>query len=376
MKKICYFINTDWYFELHWIERASYAKKNGYEVHVISDFNNPMIMEKLINLGFFCHKLDVKSQSLNPLIFIWHTIQSCIYFSRIKADIIHAITIKPCIFAGFYAFFTRKKLVLSIVGLGRLFSAQTQILSLVSRVVLPLYKVLLKNRNLFVIFEHKADRENFIFATGVDESRTIVIDGAGIDTNLYNFEPEFSRPRPVVLFAARMLRRKGLVDLIAAKKILEKKNVFFDIHVAGIQVVDSDAISKAEIQNWIDDSSINWLGNKAEMKPVIANANIVALPSTYPEGVPRILIESAAVGRALIAYDSGGCFSIVEDGLNGFLVEKENINLFAEKLEILILDNEKRRVMAEYGRNLVLKKFDSELVLSQTVSIYDLLCHS
>jgi len=350
-----------------------YALSNGYRVHVISDFKNEDILHKLGGLGFICHQIDVKPQSLNPFLFGWLFIRSCLVLGRIKPDVIHAATIKPCIYAGLYAFFSKNKLVLSIVGLGRVFTDQGRLLSLIRRLVLPFYHILLKNEKSYIIFEHGDDRANFIKATGVDYKRTVVIDGAGVDTDFFSYLPEIKHQIPVVLFAARLLKRKGLLDLIAAKKILQKKGVDFDIHVAGIPVVDSDAISCEEILGWDQSGLIKWLGKRSDMKSVIAQANIVALPSTYAEGVPRILIESAAVGRALIAYDSGGCSSIVENEKNGFLVEKGNVTSLAEKLEILLSDSERRSVMANHGRDLVLAKFDSKLVLTRTLKIYDLL---
>ena len=376
MRSICYFLNTDWYFDLHWLDRARYAQFHGYQVHVISDFKNEEILRKLQDLGFICHQLDVKPQSINPFIFFWIFFRSCFTLQRIKPDIIHAATIKPCIYAGLYAFLMKKKLVLSIVGLGRIFTDQSATLSFIRKIVLPFYQIVLKNKKSYIIFEHQDDKRNFIEATGVDEERTIVIDGAGIDTQLFNFQPEVHHQPPVVLFAARLLKQKGLLDLIAAKKILLQRNSDFEICVAGIPVKDSDAIPHEDIIAWDKQGLITWLGKRSDMKSVIAQANIVALPSTYAEGVPRILIESAAIGRALIAYDSGGCCSIIENERNGFLVEKGNIASLADKLEILLLNSERRSVMASYGRDLVLTKFDSKFVLTRTLKIYDLLYNS
>jgi len=146
MRSICYFLNTDWYFDLHWLERARYAQCHGYQVHVISDFKDNDILKKMLDLGFICHQLNVKPQSINPFIFFWVFFRSCLTLQRINPDIIHAATIKPCIYAGLYAFLMRKKLVLSIVGLGRIFTDQSATFYLIRKVVIPFYKVLLKNK--------------------------------------------------------------------------------------------------------------------------------------------------------------------------------------------------------------------------------------
>ncbi|MDQ6191453.1 glycosyltransferase [Klebsiella pneumoniae] len=130
-----------------------------------------------------------------------------------------------------------------------------------------------------------------------------------------------------------MLWSKGLGDLIEAKKILRSKNIHFTLNVAGILVEnDKDAISLQVIENWHQQGLINWLGRSNNVCDLIEQSNIVALPSVYSEGVPRILLEASSVGRACIAYDVGGCDSLIIDNDNGIIVKSNSPEELADKL--------------------------------------------
>ncbi|MFS7653994.1 glycosyltransferase [Klebsiella pneumoniae] len=147
----------------------------------------------------------------------------------------------------------------------------------------------------------------------------------------------------VVLFASRMLWSKGLGDLIEAKKILRSKNIHFTLNVAGILVEnDKDAISLQVIENWHQQGLINWLGRSNNVCDLIEQSNIVALPSVYSEGVPRIFWKHL-LWVALIAYDVGGCDSLIIDNDNGIIVKSNSPEELADKLAFL-LSNPKARV--------------------------------
>ncbi len=205
----------------------------------------------------------------------------------------------------------------------------------------------------------------------LNSTQTTVIDGAGVDTNFFAYQQEEHSKVPVVFFAARMLKNKGLDTLVEIKRELAKENIKFQLIVAGIEVPDDpQAISHTTIKNWEEQGDIIWLGTRKDMSELITQSNIVALPTTYPEGVPRILIEACAIGRACIAYDSGGCGSIVVDGVNGFLVKKDNKKEFKDKILKLILDVDLRIAMGIQGRKIVAERFSSQDIITKTLDIY------
>ncbi|WP_168409992.1 glycosyltransferase family 4 protein, partial [Erwinia amylovora] len=141
MHKICYFVNTDWYFDLHWLERALSARDNGYEVHIICNFDDEIIYEKLKGLGLKCYKLNVHSQSLSVIRFTRSVYKFFSILKSISPDILHCITIKPIIIGGLYSFYKKKPVVLSFVGLGRLFDGETTLLKILKYFITKIYKV-------------------------------------------------------------------------------------------------------------------------------------------------------------------------------------------------------------------------------------------
>lgn len=371
MKKLCFYINSDWYFNLHWKERALAAKDNGYEVHVVCNFENLKILDDFERLGIKPHNSRMSEQSLNPVIIIRDIIRSLHIIKKINPDILHCITIKPCLIGGFYAKIFNKNLVVSFVGLGRVFSSKSARYELIKSKVSDFYRWISTKDNVFFLFEHELDREKIISITGIDSQKTMVIDGAGIDTEQFKYTSDPDNSHPVVLFASRLIWSKGLSDLIEAKKILEKKGVFFVLKVAGISVKnDPDSIPESVIKKWSDANDIIWLGQRDDVITLIEESNIVALPSVYAEGVPRILIEAAAIGRPSIAYNTGGCSSIIVNDVTGFIVNK-NIDELVCKLEMLIKNKEMRLHFGINARAWVMSRFCSTFVIQKTLGVYN-----
>lgn len=374
MTKLCFFINSDWYYDLHWLERSISALKAGYDVHVICHFNDEVIRKKIEKLGIHTHNSNMSEQSLNPLLIFKDLIKSLRVLNEINPDILHCITIKPCLIGGVYSKLWKKKLVLSFVGLGRVFSSSAVFYKFIRGIVSITYKCISKKDDVFFIFEHENDREKIINLTGIVSDKTSVIDGAGINIEEYKLVPEPENETPVVLFASRLIWSKGLGDLIEVKKRLIKRGVFFELQVAGITVKnDPDSISEKTIKDWQSLKLISWLGKSDNVKDLIINANIIALPSVYAEGVPRILIEGAAIGRPCLAYDSGGCESIVKDGSTGYLVDKNNVEELTNKLELLLLNSELRAKFGINGRKRVVENFSSKSVIERTLRIYEVI---
>ncbi|PLR29782.1 glycosyltransferase family 4 protein [Chimaeribacter arupi] len=371
MKKLCYFINSDWYFDLHWLTRAIGSQSEGYQIHIICHFLDDNILKKFTDLGFICHNSSMSSQSMNPILFINSLVKISGILKIINPDILHCITIKPCLIGGFYSRFFNKNIIISFVGLGRIFNGEEWKLRFLRKLIVPFYKFVFKNSKCLLSFEHEDDREKLISLTGVTPEKTIVIDGAGIDTEIYAFSQEINNSIPIVLFASRLLKSKGLGDLIQVKKKLAAKGIRFQLNVAGIPVPDdADAISLSTIQHWHDAGDINWLGKRGDIDKLIREANIVALPSTYSEGVPRILLEAASVGRPIIAYDVGGCNSLIKNNMNGYLIKKGDIDSLAEKLSLLLLQPESRKAMGTRSRSIIEERFSSTLVLKKTLEMY------
>ncbi|SEQ10429.1 Glycosyltransferase involved in cell wall bisynthesis [Rosenbergiella nectarea] len=372
MKIICYFINSDWYFDLHWLERALASKRHNYQVHIIARFTEQDFLDKFSKLGFICHPISLKERAMNPFGFLSSSVSIFQILNQIKPDILHSITIKPILLGGIYAKNSSCSFVANIVGLGRVFDSKGIIFSILKKITLGIYKFILSNNNSRFIFEHEEDKNILKEYLKFKNDQFVVIDGAGVDTTLFSYQCENKNIVPVVFFAGRMLKNKGLNTLVKLRRELKKDNVNFNLVVAGIEVNDDpQAIPSHLLKEWCENGDIVWLGMRKDIHQLIAESNIIALPTTYPEGVPRILIEASAIGRACIAYDSGGCKSIVKDRVTGYLVEKNNYALLKEKMISLINSYELRVNMGINGRKLVIDRFSSNKVINKTLEIYN-----
>lgn len=347
------------------------AQAAGYEIHVISHFVGTEIKTKLTSLGMTCHNSSVSEQSMNPFDFIRSLYNSWGLLKSINPEALHCITIKPCLMGGFFARFYHKPVIMSFVGLGRVFMERKLNMNIIRWLTLHSYKAIFSNKKCLLAFEHEHDRNTLVELTQVDPLQTVVIDGAGINPDIYHYSLETPHDKPVVLFASRLLWSKGLGDLVEVKKRLARKGIDFQLNVAGISVEgDPDAIPLSQIEQWQRESLINWLGKSNDVYSLIEASNVVALPSVYAEGIPRILLEAASVGRACIAYDVGGCQSLIIDEYSGCLVEKRNVGLLADKLEALLTSPNKRAAMGIRSRERVENKFASSLIINATLKLY------
>ena len=368
-----YVINVDWYFKLHWLQRAIATKDTGAVVHVVAGFTDSDILDSLEALGFICHPLEIERKSINPFSNI--KVLTNLYFliKSIAPDIIHAITIKPNLYVGLISRRLKIPYVLSVTGTGIIFSGKSLTVRLIRPVVRFLYKLTgSKKVSRKIVFENREDCDYFVSTGLCDAKEAVVILGAGVDTGKYRLAEEKVSAIPVILFAARLLWDKGLGDLVEAGKILHNRNLDFAIQVAGIVDEDSiNTIDEAVLEDWERDGLIQWLGTVKDMPELIAKANIVTLPTFYGEGVPRILIEAAACGRPIITTDMPGCREIVKDGVNGLLVPARDVKALADAIEVLLNDRELRNRMGRQGREMVERDFSQQKVIGETISLYD-----
>lgn len=372
---IVYVVNVDWYFKLHWLKRAQKTLELGAKVHLITEVTDHKLADELKDLGFCLHswKLDRSSIAVFKNIREFINLYSLIKF--LSPNLIHAITIKPNLYVGLIANILRITHILSVTGLGSVFSSQHWKTRLAKPLIQFLFKWI-KNNNLSrkIIFENNDDRNYFIANGMCNASEAVLILGAGVNTEIYNSVNEHENNPIIILFAARLLFDKGLADLIEAGRYLRNKGIRFSIVVAGI--LDSSsigAISQNMLNEWHKEGIIEWLGTidgDVRMSALIARSNIVVLPTHYGEGVPRILIEAASCARALIATDISGCREIVQDGINGFLVPPKKPKALSEALERLINDPILRKKMGQNGREIVVNLFSEEKVVSETLNLY------
>ncbi|MCY9864475.1 glycosyltransferase family 4 protein [Vibrio coralliirubri] len=369
-KTIAFVINVDWYFRLHWLERAEHFKSLGFDIHIVSSFSNDVIKNELVAKGFTCHQLSVKRKSVNFFREATSTYRLKKILDGIEPDLIHCVTIKPNIYTGLLnRFFYQKPIIYSVTGLGAVFSSGAMKFKFLKYFIANIYRFISCSKSRF-IFENSEDYELFDELGILKYDNGRVIKGAGID--LTRFAPSLAPLNKSVLFGARLLKEKGLECLVQAKLELEKQGMSFKLNIAGIIDDDvSSAIPLSQIKAWASSPDINWLGNVQDMPKLIKENDIVCLPTTYGEGVPRILIEAASCQRAIITTDVVGCREIVSHNVNGFLARPDDVVSLASCLRTLLESDEKTLEFGIQGRKKVEDEFSQEMVFEKTLKVYE-----
>ena len=196
-----------------------------------------------------------------------------------------------------------------------------------------------------------------------------LIRGAGVDVRVFDVVPE-PEGTPLVVLPARMLTDKGVVEFVAAARLLKAQGVQARFAlVGGTDECNPASVPPASLKDWVDSGTVEWHGRRDDMPAVYRSATLVCLPS-YREGLPKALLEAAACGRAIVATDVPGCREIVRHGENGLLVEVRDVAALAKAMATLLSDTATRQAMGAAGRQMVLQEFSEEKVVADTLEIY------
>jgi glycosyltransferase involved in cell wall biosynthesis len=276
-------------------------------------------------------------------------------FRRKKPGIIISFTMKPTVYGLFAAMLPFSGLspncrfVGQFPGLGALFEKPGVLRILARKFSISVIRLAAKRLNFHLTFENLADREHFVAMGYVELRQTTVLAGAGIDLNAYSLPPARDPDVVNILWAGRLIKGKGL-DLFcdAAQKLSAEgyENVRFLI--AGLPDADSaDSISPEALAGLVSNPAITFLGHERNIPQLLSRVDIICHPSRYKEGLPRILLEAAASGVAIVASDNFGTRQIVTHGQSGLLAQSLTVEGVAAELRKLISDPVLRRHLAD-----------------------------
>jgi glycosyltransferase involved in cell wall biosynthesis len=262
-----------------------------------------------------------------------------------------------------------RRVINGITGLGHVFLEKSALLPWVTLA----YRLALGGKNRRVIFQNEDDLDYFKKLGLMGSDSAVLIKSSGVD--LKRFSPVSSREFdaqtiPTVLFAGRLLREKGVYDLIDAAQSLRARGVRVQFDIAGEgDPGNPSTLSAEDIQRIEETQVVRFLGKVDRIEDRIAACDLVVLPS-YREGVPRILLEAAAMGKAIVATDVPGCNDVVKDGESGLLVPVRNFQALADAIETLVNNSELRQKMGQEGRKRVIREFDDQVVAQKTWEVY------
>lgn len=371
LRKTCvlmFVVNADWFFLSHRLPIALEAIRQGYQVHIATGLTDKL--DELQRNGLVVHPLALDRSSAG-LGNAWRTmVQLWQIFRAVRPDVVHLVTIKPVLLGGLVARLARVPAVVAAVsGLGFVFIARGAKATVRRWLVEVMYRVALGHRNVKVIFQNADDRHRLVQVAQLPATKVAMIRGSGVDLERYAHVP-LSGGVPVVVLAARLLVDKGVLEFVQAARLLKQRGCHARFVLVGtVDTANPTSFTNACVSAWVRDGVVEWWGHRADMPEVLAVAQLVVLPS-YREGLPKVLIEAAACGRAVVTTDVPGCRDAIHPGLTGILVPARNAEALADAMEALINDPLRCQVMGDAGRALAENSFDVRQVVAAHLQIY------
>ena len=366
--KIVYLVSEDWYFYSHRFKLAEAAKNEGYTVIVITTVKEYGAI--ISDAGFKLIPVKFERSFKNPFKDIILLFKLINIYLKERPVLVHHISLKPALLGSIAAHVARIPVIINAVtGLGYLFSSKEGKIKFIRKTIKPALIFLFQRKNTWTIFQNASDMEYFFGKNSVYIERIILIKGSGVDLSTYS---NSTNPVdvPIVMLASRMLEDKGVVDFVEAAVLLKKQGINARFVLVGdIDKGNPMSLEQDVLKKWQERGLVEWWGFRKNMAYTLGEASIVCLPS-YHEGLPKVLLEAAAASKPLVATDIPGCREIVVNNETGLLVPVKNPGELANAIKILINNESLCRTMGSKARKLVEEKFSLDIVIQQTLGLY------
>ena len=324
-------------------------------------------------LGFHVYAIPLNRKGKNPLAEILVVLAIRRMIKIAGPDVILGFALKPSLYSSLATLFmfphNRPRVIGTITGLGFVYTENTPPVLMIRTVVNMLFAILARTTRTVFAFQNDDDRAYFrgILPT----SSSVRVPGSGIDCDFFSPDPapkaQSNTENPIVLFPARMLRHKGVFELLAAIPLVKDKHPSVRFLFLGSPDPSNPAsLPEEEFQRLIANGTLEWIPTvpRSETVNYYRRAAIVCLPS-YREGLPMALMEAAACGVPLVATDVPGCREICLDGVTGRLVPAGDSLLLASAINSLLRDPVEREEFGQRARNLIVEKFSVDCVVSR-----------
>lgn len=330
---------------------------SGHEVVACAPAGSDALRHSLEKIGVRYQSLPLQRTGLNPLQDLYSLWSFTRIFQNHRPDVVLSYTIKPIVYGSIGANLARVKTISSMItGSGSVFGIETLSQRLFGRLARSLYRLGLSS-NRVVFFQNPDDLRMFIERSIITESNhPTLINGSGVDLDYYAPAPFPSTIS--FLLIARLLRAKGIGYYAEAARHLKARYPQAKFVLVGWGDSSSRGVPSAEVDHWVSQGWIDYLGPCADVRPAIAAASVYVLPSFYGEGVPRSILEAMAMGRPIITTDAPGCRETVQSGKNGYLVPMHDSRQLAEAMERFIINPASIPSMGAASRRLAEEKFD------------------
>ena len=365
-KRLLFVVNNDFFFLSHRLRLAQEAQRQGWDVTVAACDNGRA--DDIAAEGFEYRNLPRLPRLLRifqPLV-TFLAIAAAIVGSR--AEVVHLVTIRPIILGGILCKLLRKRFVCALSGLGYAFTDANRA-TFRRSVAMASYRFIFTAAKCRVIVQNRDDYRFLVQDLGTDAEQVEIIRGVGVDPAAFPVA-DAGREPATVLFAARLLWDKGLAEFVQAAAAIKRSHSAVRFVVAGdIDWRNPASADVPTVQRWVDEGTIEWLGHVDDVMPLLADAQIVVLPS-YREGLPKILLEAGAAALPVVTTDVPGCREVVRNRVNGLLVEVRSCDALAGAISELLDAPELRRRYGNAAREIIQREFHADAINQSVLQVY------
>jgi len=363
--KILYVVNDSWFFASHRLAIAKRMIELDFEVYVCAKRDATSQILEEVGCHFIEWRISPRGQGVMQE--LMSIVSLFFIFLSVRPNLVQLITIKAVLYGGLISRLTRTKCqVCAISGLGNVLENRSAKRSL----VMPFYRFAIGHPRSKLIFQNPSNLAAMRVVTGMELPNSELIRGSGVDLEKCAYLPEHVGTKRVVL-ASRLLKDKGVCEYLEAAEKISELNLDVEFLLAGddLGAGNPASFTPAELESIRSSPFIKYLGHAEDIAKLFASAHIVVLPS-YHEGLPRVLQEAAACGRAVVTTDAPGCVYAVKPGVSALVVPVRDSETLKDAIVLLLEDDERRKSMGLEGRLLAESEFSVQNVVQKHEDIY------
>jgi glycosyltransferase involved in cell wall biosynthesis len=325
----------------------------------------------LLDWGIYYENVELDRTGVSPFRDMRSLSKLARLFKKLKPDVVFGYTIKPVIYGSLAARAVGVPNIFSLIsGLGYTFSGSSAKARAMGVLTRRLYTLAL-NYNSKVFFQNPDNMEMFAQAGIIKKNgKSVLVNGSGVDLDMY--APALLPKNLSFLLIARLIKQKGIHEYVEVARRIKAAHPEVKFRLAGFIDKNPAAIKERDLNSWCDAGIIEYLGHLKDVRPAIADSSVYVLPSYYPEGTPRSVLEAMAMGRPIVTTNAPGCRETVIQGQNGFLVPLKDVDALTKALEYFIKNRDHINRMGKASRCIAKEKYDVRKVNKVMLKTMDL----
>lgn len=373
-KTVLVVANCTWYLYNFRKELLKDLNKKGFKLILLSPIDKYYF--KIANLFNQKENLFLVRGSENPILELITFLNLYFMYIKYRPDLVHHFTIKPCIYGGIISKLVGIKYTINhITGLGPSFYSKRIKINILNKLLNPIYRFAFRNskQRIINIFHNESDRDTFLKKNIISFEQSTIIKGSGVNIEHYkktDFKNTFNKDIQI-LFPARIIKEKGIIELIDACTDLWNQNYKFTLNIAGeVDKQNRSHLNKNTLNKILKEKNILFHEKCINMVEIYNQVDLVILPS-WREGLSKSILEAAAMSLPIITSNVPGCNDIIKHRFSGLLVEVKNKDNLKNAIQIYLENPKLAKTFGLNARKTVVEEFTVEIINQKILNIYD-----